>query len=177
MSVIDIVLGVLLILGLVRGFMKGLFVEIASLLALIVGIYGAIHFSNFAAEYLVEKVDWEEQYINLAAFAITFVVIVIAISLAGKALTKLASFAMLGWVNKLAGAVFGLLKTALILSVILTVIDRVHINFFMDEADVEQSALYNPVKGFATVLFPKILDVENFNMLNDSFKNEKTTNE
>lgn len=174
MSVIDIVLGVLLILGLVRGFMKGLFVEIASLLALIVGIYGAIHFSNYAAEYLATKVEWEEQYINLAAFAITFAIIVFVIGLAGKALTKLANFAALGLINKIAGAVFGLLKIALILSVILTVFDRLESTIFIDEEDIEQSALYKPVKGFATLLFPKILDVENFNMLNDSFKTQET---
>lgn len=174
MSVIDIVLGVLLAFGLVRGFMKGLFIEIASLLALVVGIYGAIHFSNYAAEYLASKVDWEEQYINLTAFAITFAIIVFVISLAGKALTKLANFAALGLLNKIAGAVFGFLKIALILSVILTVIDRMESNVFMDDQAIEQSSLYAPVKGFATLLFPKILDVENFNMLNDTFKTEKT---
>lgn len=172
MSVIDIVLGVLLVFGFVRGLMKGLFVEIASLLALVVGIYGAIHFSNYAAELLATKVEWEEQYINLTAFAITFFIIVFVIGLAGKALTKLANFAALGLINKIAGAIFGLLKIALILSVILTVIDRMESNVFMDEEDIEQSSLYAPVKGFATLLFPKILDVENFNMLNDTFKTE-----
>lgn len=175
MSVIDIVLGVLLVFGLIRGFMKGLFVEIASLLALVVGIYGAIHFSNYAAEYLATKVEWEEQYINLTAFAITFAIIVLVISLAGKALTKLANFAALGLLNKIAGAAFGLLKVALILSVILTVIDRMESNVFMDEEDIKQSLLYAPVKGFATLLFPKLLDVENFNMLNDTFKTEDNT--
>lgn len=171
MSVIDIVLGVLLLFGLIRGLMKGLFVEIASLLALILGIYGAIHFSNYAAEYLASKVEWEEQYINLTAFAITFVVIVLVISLAGKALTKLANFAALGWINKLAGAAFGLLKIALILSVVLTVLDRTNSNI-IDADDIDQSTLYTPVKGFATLLFPTLLDVDNFDMLNDTFKKD-----
>ena len=178
MSVIDIVLGVLLLFGLIHGFMKGLFVEIASLLALILGIYGVIHFSNYAAEYLASKFEWEEQYINLLAFAITFAVIVLVISLAGKALTKLANFAALGWINKLAGAAFGLLKTALILSVILAVLDRMNDNAgFIDEEDIAQSALYEPVKGVATLLFPKILDLENFNMLNDTFQPKPETTE
>ena len=101
MAVIDIVLGALILFGLIRGLMKGLFVEVASLIALIAGIYGAIHFSNFAAEYLMEYFDWNEKTINITAFAITFVIIVLAISLAGKALTKLANFAALGLLNKL----------------------------------------------------------------------------
>ena len=45
MSIIDIVLGALLLFGLIRGAMKGLFVEIASLFALVLGVFGAIHFS------------------------------------------------------------------------------------------------------------------------------------
>ena len=121
MSIIDIVLGALLLFGLIRGAMKGLFVEIASLCALILGVWGAIHFSYFAADLLDSKVDWDEKTINIVAFAITFVVIVIAISLAGKALTKLADFAALGILNKLLGGVFGALKIGRILSVLLIV--------------------------------------------------------
>ncbi len=93
MSIIDIVLAALILFGFIRGLFKGLFVEIASLLALVLGIYGAIHFSYFAAGFLESKVDWSEKTINIVAFAITFVIIVLAISLAGKALTKLADFA------------------------------------------------------------------------------------
>ena len=61
MTVIDIVLGALLLFGLIRGLTKGLFVEVASLLALIVGVYGAIHFSYFTTEYLESRVDWNEK--------------------------------------------------------------------------------------------------------------------
>ena len=113
MAVIDIVLGVFILFGLVRGLMKGFFVEVASLLALVAGVYGAIHFSDFAAEFLQDKTQWDEKTINITAFAITFVAIVLAISLAGKALTKLANFAALGILNKLLGGVFGALKIAL----------------------------------------------------------------
>ena len=68
MAVIDIVLGALLLFGLVRGFMKGLFVEVASLVALVAGVYGAIHFSYFVAEFLQTKTEWNEKTINLVAF-------------------------------------------------------------------------------------------------------------
>ena len=61
MSVIDIVLGALILFGLIRGLMKGLFVEVASLVALIAGVYGAIHFGNFAGDILQTKVDWDEK--------------------------------------------------------------------------------------------------------------------
>jgi len=161
MSVLDIILGALLLFGLVRGFMKGLFVEVASLVALVAGVYGAIHFSNFAAGFLESKVSWDEKYINIVAFAITFVAIIIVISLAGKALTKLADFAALGILNKLLGGVFGALKIGLILSVLLVVFNRMNKTIpFVDEDDLKDSILYEPVKSLAPLIFPSIIKTE-----------------
>jgi membrane protein required for colicin V production len=159
MSVIDIVLGALILFGLVRGFMKGLFVEVASLIALIAGVFGAIHFSNFAADFLSGKFDWGDKTINITAFAITFVIIVMVIALAGKALTKLADFAALGIINKLLGGVFGALKIGLILSVVLIIFNRMNNTIpFVDDEDLEDSVLYKPVKALVPIIFPNILN-------------------
>lgn len=161
MSVIDIVLGALLLFGLIRGLFKGLFVEIASLLALVLGIYGAIHFSDYAASLFEAKVEWDEKTIAIVAFAITFVVIVLAISLAGKALTKLADFAALGMLNKLLGAVFGVLKIGLILSIVLMVFSRLNNTLpFFEPEDLENSVLYEPVKSLAPMVFPSLVKSE-----------------
>lgn len=161
MNIIDILLGALLLFGLIRGLMKGLFVEVASLVALIAGVYGAIHFSNFAAEFLIERVDWSEKTINLTAFAITFVIIVLAISLAGKALTKLADFAALGFLNKLLGALFGALKIGLILSIVLMVFSKMNKTIpLLSDEDLKDSVLFEPVKSLAPMIFPSILNSE-----------------
>ncbi len=171
MSVIDIVLGALILFGLVRGFMKGLFVEVASLVALVAGVYGAIHFSNFASDFLYSKVDWNEKTINITAFAITFVIIVLAIALAGKALTKLADFAALGIINKFLGGVFGALKIALILSVVLNIFDKLNSTItFVDEENIDDTVLYKPVKSLIPTIFPNILAPkdENTTSENDS---------
>lgn len=159
MSVLDIILLALLLLGLIGGFRKGFFVEVASLVALIVGVYGAIHFSNFAGDFLMEKVDWNEKTVNIIAFAITFIVIVLVIALAGKALTKLADFAALGILNKLLGALFGLLKMAVILSVILIIFDSFNTTLpFADEDDLEDSTFYEPIRSLVPTIFPIILE-------------------
>ena len=93
--------------------MKGFFVEIASLIALIGGIYGAIYFSYFASDFLKDYVEWSENYIALTAFAVTFIAIVVAVSSLGKVFTKMANFVALGMINKLLGGVFALLKSVL----------------------------------------------------------------
>lgn len=161
MNIIDIVLAALLLFGFIRGVLKGLFVEVASLLALILGVYGAIHFSYFAAEFLNTKVNWNEKTITIIAFAITFIAIVLAISLTGKALTKLADFAALGILNKLLGGVFGALKIGLILSVLLIVFQKINDNLtFMEAEELKKSTLYQPVKSLAPVIFPTLIKSE-----------------
>ncbi|MGV8812724.1 MAG: CvpA family protein [Gelidibacter sp.] len=159
MSVFDIVLIGLIGFGLVRGLMKGFFVEIASLIALVAGVYGAIHFSNYAETLIDENSEWDEKTVNIVAFAVTFLIIVLVIALAGKAMTKLADFAALGLVNKIFGGFFGALKTALILSVVLNIFDSMNRAVpLTDEKSIEDSALYSPVKGLVPMIFPLILE-------------------
>ncbi len=158
MGIFDIIIAVILIFGFIRGLMKGLFVEVASLAALVAGVYGAIHFSYFVGDFLKEKVSWSEQYITLASFAITFAIIVLAISLLGKLFTKLADFAYLGWINKILGGVFGTLKLALILSIVLLVFDKFNNTIpFVNAEEKEKSILYEPVRKLAPMLFPTLI--------------------
>ena len=158
MSVIDIIIGALILYGIVKGLFKGLFVEVTSLLALVVGIYGAVHFSMYAAQILSNNFDWSQNTTSITAFAVTFVVIVLAISLAGKALTKLADFAALGLLNKLLGALFGGTKIALIISVLLLILSTLNQTIpFVSSDEIERSLLYSPVKSLAPMILPDLM--------------------
>jgi len=158
---IDLVLGGILVYGAIKGLMKGLIVEIAGLLALIVGVWGAIHFSEVVGEFLSAKFDWDEKYISLSAFIITFLGIVISISTLGKALTSVASVIALGWINKLFGAIFGLAKFAFMLSVILMILIQVNSKFdFMNKNTINESILFDDVSKIAPSILPIISDID-----------------
>ncbi|WP_299213249.1 CvpA family protein [uncultured Aquimarina sp.] len=161
MNYIDIILGILLLWGLIKGFSKGLFVSLASLVALVAGIYIAVHFSHLVGGYLEQYVDWGDGAMKLTAFAITFIVVVILISLAGKLLTKIADFASLGILNKLLGAAFGVLKFAFIASVVIIFVDAGNrsLNIIKQET-LDSSILYSPVKKLAPMVLPNILKSE-----------------
>lgn len=159
MGFLDVILGLLLLYGLWKGFRNGLLVEVASIIALIAGIYGAIHFSYYAGDYLSQNMDWEKRYINITAFIITFIVIVIVVHMAGKFLTKIANFAMLGLLNKIAGAVFGTLKIAVILGALLVFFERANESVGLEKNDtVQQSVLYEPIKEIGALVFSKVLE-------------------
>ena len=158
MGILDIVLGLLLLYGLYTGFKNGLFVEIASIIALIAGLYGAIHFSYIAGEYLSQNMQWNERYINITAFIITFAIIVLVVQLAAKFLTKIADFAMLGLLNKLAGAIFGTLKVAVIIGALLIFFERANSSVNLVHSDtLEESILYEPIKEIGALVFSKVL--------------------
>ncbi|GEQ85016.1 hypothetical protein ULMS_05240 [Patiriisocius marinistellae] len=175
MSIIDIILGIILIYAFYRGLSQGLFSTLASLLGLILGVYGAMYFSGYAADYLANNVDWNEQTIQLAAFAITFLVILVAISIAGKLLTKVADFAALGFLNKLLGGLFNAIKFAFIISVLFMFINAstAASGFVISEEKKADSILYEPVASIAPLMLPHILkEVETYKEENEEDEDE-----
>ncbi len=172
MNYIDIILGLLLIFSAIGGFRNGLIAELASLAALILGVWGAIEFSDVTSEFLVENFHFKTEHLNIISFVVTFVVIVILVHIVGNVVNKLIDTVMLGFVNRLAGLVFGILKSALILSVILVIFDKIDndIEILSSEAKSE-SRLYEPIRSFAPSIFPFL------NIWDDRENSEKTNNE
>lgn len=170
MNYIDIVLGILLILSAISGFRKGLIAELASLAALILGIWGAIKFSHITSEFLVENFNWHWAHLNIASFIITFLVIVILVHIVGSTVNKLAETVLLGFANKLAGLIFGIIRAALVLSILLLVFDKIDkdVKILSEDAKAD-SQLYEPIKNLAPSIFPFI---DFWNDESDSDKND-----
>lgn len=157
MNFIDIVFAALLGLALYKGIKNGLFVELASLIALLAGIFIALKFSGFAKSILEGNVSWNPKYIEITAFALTFIAVVAAIHLSAKLLTKIADFAFLGWVNKLAGAGFSMLKTILALSIVILLFEKINVNnMITSQETLDESMFYNPIKKVSEFIYPKI---------------------
>ena len=157
MNIIDIILSIFLLLGLVRGFFKGFLLELAGLVALIAGIYGAIHFSDSMYQFLQTFISWQERYLTLLAFAFTFCLIAIAVSLLARLLTKMVDFLAFGILNRILGAVFGMLKTAFLAGLFLMFLNQSEA-FLIGEETIKGSVLYPPVKRLAPMLLPTIIE-------------------
>ena len=81
--------------------------------------------------------------------------------LLAKFFTSIASFAYLGWLNKLGGAVFSMLKTILMLGVLISLLQKINGNgMLVKQATLDQSLLYQPVLNLAHLLFPALEDVK-----------------
>jgi len=157
MNYIDIVLAIIILIAAVRGFLKGFVFEIASLAAIILGIWGGIHFSHYISDFMTVHFSWHSEYLWLVSFIITFIFIVLIIHMLGNILKRILDACAMGFINKLAGMIFGILKTAFILSIVLIFFDtldvKVHI---LPENMKKESKVYEPLRAFASSIFPFI---------------------
>ncbi len=153
-NIMDLVFGGLIAYGGFKGFRKGVIVELTSLLALVLGIYGAIHFSGYVAEQLTSYIDWDKRYVDLASFGLTSVGIIFGVSLLGKMLTSLAKLVMLNGVNRMLGLLFGGLKLAVFSGVILIFFMKANALFgFIPSEIIEQSLLCETLLGLGEWIF------------------------
>ena len=157
MNYVDIILLVPIIWFVYQGFRKGFVIELASLVALVLGIYAALYFSDYAAEFLIGHFNMGSKYVPVVSFIITFIVIVFIVYSIGKLLEKLIDLVALGFLNKLAGGIFGLLKGVVLISVVLMIINQFS-DHFISEEKKERSMLYEPIEGVAPMLWESIRD-------------------
>ena len=168
----DLIISIFLLWSAYRGITRGFVIMAASLAALILGIWGAIRFSDLTAGFLLQQFEWNTRYLGLIAFAVTFAGIVILVHLLARAMDKLLKAAALGFVNRLAGLLFGVLKTALIISIILVIINGIEQWVpFIPEKHKENSLLYKPLSNLAPAIFPYL----HFEDLKERFRQGENT--
>ncbi len=119
MNWLDIVIIVLLLISAVGGLFNGLIKSVFSLVGLIVGVVLAGRFYTGLAGLL--RFIPDENIARIVAFIIIFLVIIIIAAILGVILTKLVSTMLLGWLNRLGGAVFGVLIGAVFIAAILVI--------------------------------------------------------
>jgi len=157
MTFFDLLIGGLLAYALFKGIQNGLFAELASLVSLVIGIYIAVKFSAIMASLISSIVHWNPYTIKTVAFVLTFIVVVVGIYMLSKFFTGLADFAYLGWINKVGGGVFRVLKAILIISIFLTVFEKINYhNFLAKKETLDKSLFFNPIQKTADFLFPSL---------------------
>jgi len=128
---------------------------IASLIALVLGIVGAIKLRPLFASLLDSIFNIAPEHVNIIAFAVAFVVIVLVVHLVAFLVDKLVKAVALNFLNRLLGMAFGLLVTAFVISMILWPINQVNAEKqIIKPKHIENSLLYKPLSALAPALFP-----------------------
>lgn len=132
--------------GAFRGGMKGFAVSVSSLFALYLAVILGFKGMHLATTWLSVQFDWNTPWLPFIGFLTVFVLVFAGILLLGRTLDRLFKAAALGWANRLAGALLGILQWILVAGTLLWLVDQVQ----LIEPEVKHgSKLYEPVYTLA----------------------------
>ena len=110
MKMLDLIILLPLIYGAYKGYKRGFIMSLFMLLAVIVGLYAAFHFTDVIVDYGKEHFEWSSKYISPITFLSLFLVVGAGVYFGGKVLESVIKLAKLSVLNSIAGALLGLLQ-------------------------------------------------------------------
>ncbi len=161
MGVLDIVIVVLLGISLIRGLSKGLISQVIGVAALILGAWAAMLFNKPVGAWLATLTDTlDPSVLNTISYIVIFIVTMVILGFAGKFLNGCVKLVMLGWLNRLLGAVLAVAGCLLILGLIAILFDSLYGTWASVQGITEKpsaisdSVLYEPIHSFGNWIFP-----------------------
>jgi len=147
MNWLDILILIVFVVSIIGGLMAGVIKILFGIIGVIVGVVLAGHFGGPLADKLTFISD--ARTANIVAFILIMVAVMIVAGLLAFIIRKAIETVLLGWVNRLGGAVLGLVLGMIFVAAILTV----SVKYAGFGSSVENSWL----AGFLMNKFPIVL--------------------
>ncbi len=155
MNVLDIILLICFIPAIITGLRKGFIAQVISIVSIILGIWMSFRFSALVSGWLGKWIEAPENILQIISFAVILILVILALAALGRLLEATVKIILLGWLNKLLGVVFAILKYAIILGLLLMLFDDINRTMNLVKPDVfAQSVLYRPFLDMADSIFP-----------------------
>lgn len=151
--IVDIILLALLVLAVIKGLQRGIIVALFSLIGLIVGLAAALKLSVLVAGWLDGSVNISSKWLPVISFVLVFVVVVFLVRLMANMIEASVKLAMLGWVNKIGGAILYAVIYTLSFSVLLFFLVQVKM---ISEKTVNESVAYSYIQPWGPVVINAI---------------------
>ena len=129
MSIADIAICIIILVGAYAGYKEGFLMELFSFLALLLGVLGGFKLMGWAMLYLADHFNVDKNVLPYVAFAVVFIAIVILVRMLGNMIKLSLDKSFLGRVDQVAGGFLGIIKTGFILSVLIWLFDSLRFNF------------------------------------------------
>ena len=122
MNWVDIIIVIILAVGLVKGLTNGLVRGIFGIAALVLGIMIAAANYEEVVNTLFSRLQIGADGRAILGFLLVFVVVLILVSVVGRIIGKALKLASLGWMDRLAGGILGVLMASLFTGVLLLLV-------------------------------------------------------
>lgn len=175
MEIIDLTIIIPLIYGAWKGFKKGFIMELFTILALLVGLYAAFHFSDQITEMIIGKTHEKPGYLPAVSFLLLFLVVGAMIYFGGKALEQVLKITQLSFLNKGIGGLIGILKWGYLTGCVFVLINSLdHDEKFLTKKIKENALLYPAVTRLVSRTIPGVTNTRIFDYLDSIQKSEDT---
>ena len=166
-SWVDIVIALVLIFAAWRGWRNGFIFELALSCAFFTGLYAGFKLAWIVQEKINPVLNAGTETSYKISFFIAFILVFIATILLGKLFSSLVNVTPLGIFNHILGLLFGLLRYALLLSLLFWFLGTTGKKFhFIPQSQIENSKLISPLQKIAPTVLPVL------NKLSDEVKKE-----
>lgn len=183
MNSVDIVILIILGIFCIRGLIKGIVVEVFSLIGMVFAYIVAMREMSTLSHFILQYIKLPEFIISTISFSLIFMVIFFILRLIASLISKLIRGTLIGWVDRLGGGVLGLIKGILIASLLLLFMNIIPLPKDIHKVQVESSLdksirpVAPAVFDFLIKAFPKSKDFyeemkEGFNKQTEKMKQE-----
>ena len=153
MNYLDIIIAIILILFAIGGWRNGIIKEAFSLVAFILGIYGALKLSDWVGDLLGKLINVSPEWMSVISFIVVFIALALLISWLGNLISDLFASMNLGLVDKLGGLLFGIAQGFLLVGVLILLLDFFGIKDVLNKETREGSKLYKTSEQVATWIY------------------------
>lgn len=160
MNIVDIILLICFVPAVVQGFRKGFISQVIAIVSIIAGAWVSFRFTSEASVWIGQYIQGSEQMLKVVSFALIFIAVIVVLALLGKLLEGAVKLVMLGWLNRLLGVVFSLLKAGLIVGLGIMLFCSLNNTFgLVSEEVLGESVLFPPLKNMAYTVFPYLKEL------------------
>jgi membrane protein required for colicin V production len=146
---IDIIISIILLAGIVRGFLKGFIYEISILGIIVISYFFGFELAEITSKFLSKMISANPTTLHYISLLVVWIGVSIGIFFLARLLEGLVKIVALGIFNKIAGAVLGFIKYTFLLSVFL---------YFFNKVDFTTSWL-NAEKKSHSIFYYKVLKI------------------
>ena len=156
MKILDIIILIALIWFAFKGLKSGFISGIFSILALVIGGWATVRFSDYTCQFL----GWNGELKELLATGITFIAAVVLVFFIGKLCKSAINFVLPEFIDKLLGLLFGGGKVLLLVGILFYFVTNIDTNEKIITPERKQASFfYTPSVSIAQFLLPKFEDL------------------
>ena len=155
MAILDIILLLCFIPAIVSGISKGFVKQVTDLVAILLAAWAAFHFSAPLSAWLGQRITLDPTVLKVISFVLIAVIAAVLLNLVSALITKALSALSLGFLNRLLGLVFSILKVALVLGLLILLFESLNSTLHLLKPEVTENAVvYGFLRDAANSIFP-----------------------